>query len=115
METIKYYSKWAGDCVKAHVVATLVAKNGKKYVSSNFCLTPQTNCPRADKLPGEGYEVCASICNQPAHAEVNALFAAKGDAKGGTMYVDYSWVCDDCKRACKDAGVKEIIIGKPPC
>lgn len=114
METINYYSRWAGPCVKAHVVATLIAKNGKRYVSSNFCLTPQDICPRADKPSGEGYKVCKSICNQPSHAEVSTLFAAKGNTVGSTMYVEYTWVCQDCKEACEAAGVKEIILGRPP-
>lgn len=114
METIKYYSKWAAKCAKADVVATLVAVNGKRYESSNFILSPKVVCPRGDMPSGVGYALCKSECMQVGHAEENVIYAAKRDTIGSTIYVRHSWICDNCQRLARDAGVKEIIIGEPP-
>lgn len=112
-----YAPKGSGKCAKAHVVATLVAANGQQFQSSNFCLTPQPECPRDfyGYKSGEGYHLCKEICNQPAHAEENVVFFAKKegtDVRGSKIYVDYTWICENCKQICKDVGA-DVVIGKP--
>jgi deoxycytidylate deaminase len=109
----------AGPCAKVRVVATLVSRNGDKFESSNFCHKPQATCPRDDAgmKSGEGYHLCREICEQPGHAEPNAIELARvlgQDTEGSTIYVDYTWVCDNCKNDAKMAGVKDIIIGVAP-
>lgn len=104
-----------GPCVKDVVKAILVAKNGMRFIGTNYCVTPQTVCPRvtAGFKAGEGYHLCKSVCNQPGHAEENAIRSAGPLAKGSKIYVEYKWVCDNCKRIAYEAGA-EIIIGSPP-
>lgn len=114
----RYQPRGSGKCAKAHVVATLVTKDGEQFQSSNFCLTPQPECPRDfhGYKSGEGYHLCKEICNQPAHAEENVIFFAKKqgcDLRGATIYVDYTWICENCKRISEEAGVS-LEIGKPP-
>lgn len=113
-----YFPRTAGPCAKAHVVATLITKKGERYESSNFCLTPQQECPREIQgyRAGEGYHLCKTICNQVGHAKENVLFFAKknkADVRGSTIYVDYSWICNNCKKLGEDVGVN-IVVGKPP-
>ena len=106
-----------GPCFKKQVKATLVAYNGKRYVGTNECDDAQDYCPRnAEGYPaGEGYHLCRLVCKQTAHAEVHALAAAGDNAAGSTMYIEgIDWVCGDCKAACAEALVKEVIIGSPP-
>lgn len=63
---------------------------------------------------GVGYELCKSICDQPAHAEVAACLAAGEAARGGKLYLEgHYYACDNCKHVAAEHGV-EIIIGSPP-
>ena len=114
MNTINYHPRYSGPCAKALVRATLVALDGKHYTSTNFTLTPQATCPRGDMPADVGYELCKTACSQPSHAEINVLYAAKGNTKGATMYIEYKRICDACRQACEDAGVANIVLGKPP-
>lgn len=98
-----YLPKHSGPCAKAHVVAKLVTPDGSEYESSNFCLTPQTECPRELQgyKAGEGYHLCKTVCNQIAHAEENVIYFARkkgANVRNSTIYVDYSWICDNCKK-----------------
>jgi len=64
---------------------------------------------------GVGYELCRDICQQPAHAEVNALASAGDHALGGTLYLEgHTYACDPCKEAAAKAGIVAIVIGAPP-
>jgi deoxycytidylate deaminase len=100
-----------GPCAKQTVTATIVAENGNMYISTNYCLTPQAICPRADLPTGEGYELCKDICRQVGHAEVNAIKLAGSDSVEATLYLSgHTYACDSCKKAAKEAGIKEIVI-----
>lgn len=102
-------------CVKQTVTATIVATNSRCYVATNHCLNPQTTCPRAGLPTGQGYELCKSICQQPGHAEINALELAGSAAVGATMYLEgHTYACEPCKTAARNAGIREIIFGAPP-
>jgi len=101
-----------GPCAKQVVTATVVAKNGTHYVATNHCDTPQAECPRS---PSDGYELCSSVCNQKAHAEVNAVRLAGKYADGAVMYLNGHYhACEPCIEAARDAGVNEIVIGEAP-
>ena len=104
-----------GPCAKQVVRATLVARNGERFVGANDCANPQPSCPR-DGLPsGVGYHLCTGICRQTGHAEVNAICAAGNKAEGSVIYLTgHTYACDDCKNFAEWAGVAEIKIEPPP-
>ena len=100
-----------GRCAKRHVEATLVTAAGRMYTGTNACETPQTRCPRE---PGEGYEKCKTVCNQGAHAEIDALVAAvKAEGAYAALDADviiygHYYGCEHCSRTL--AGVRRITI-----
>lgn len=101
-------------CARRQTRATLIAPDGQRFVGTNRVNNPQPACPREGMATGEGYELCKSICDQPAHAEVNACLAAGEMARGGTLYLEgHYYACEPCKRAAAEHGV-EIVIGSPP-
>lgn len=104
-----------GPCVKQTVRATVVTPDGRRFVGTNYVNNPQDVCPRASMPTGQGYELCKSVCDQPAHAEVNACNAAGADARGSVLYLEgHYYACDPCAAHAKAAGVVEIIMGAPP-
>lgn len=112
-KVVEYHGE--GPCAKQVVTATLVAKNGTYFVSSNHCATPKEYCQRAGMPSGEGYDLCQSVCGQSGHAEVNAVKLAGKFASGGVLYITgHTYACDSCVSAAKLAGVMKIIIGAPP-
>ena len=104
-----------GPCAKQVVTATIVTPSGKRYIGNNYCLKPQTECPRKDMPSGQGYHLCKEVCFQPRHAEANALLAAGEEARGAYLFLEgHTYACDSCQRLALDAGVRSIIIGAPP-
>jgi deoxycytidylate deaminase len=101
-----------GKCVKQTVIA-IISNNGKHYIGTNWCKNLQTECPRDVKgmKTGEGYEFCKNVCKQDGHAEENAILMAGEEAKGATMLlIGHYYMCDRCQKACKEAGIKDIVI-----
>jgi len=104
-----------GPCAKQTTRATIVALDGSRYVGENDCLTPQATCPRGDMPSGVGYELCASICHQTGHAEVNAVRAAGSAAEGAILYLEgHTYACGNCKAVAAAAGIREIVVAPPP-
>jgi deoxycytidylate deaminase len=104
----------SGPCAKMVVTATVVALNGKRYRATNYCRKPQLSCARAGMPSGVGYELCKSVCDQPEHAEVNAVLGAGPDAAGATVYlVGHTYACQACVDFCVKAGAS-VIVGSPP-
>jgi len=98
-------------CAKRHVVA-IIEKDEKYYVGSDWCHNPQKKCPR---LPGEDYSKCKTVCKQDGHAEIEAIKAAKGRARGGVMYlIGHDHCCEPCLVAMGKAGIKKIIFNVYP-
>lgn len=103
-----------GPCVKQTVKATIVTQGGEVFVGTNHCLNAQLTCPRADMPTGVGYELCRSVCQQPAHAEVNAIAEAGQHARGATLFLEgHTYACAPCLSACEEAGIASVIIGPP--
>lgn len=105
-----------GPCVKQVVTATIITPDGRRYVGRNDCNNAQKTCPRADMPTGMGYELCRDICQQPGHAEIQAL-AAAGDAdlSESSLYLEgHTYVCAPCMQAVAARGVILIEIGSPP-
>lgn len=103
-----------GPCAKQTVTATVVARDGRRFVGTNYCRNAQPACPRSGMPSGIGYKLCRDICEQPAHAEVNALMAAGEHAEGATLYLEgHTYACESCKAAADAAGVARIVIGAP--
>lgn len=105
-----------GPCAKQTVKATVITIDGAVFIGTNHCNRPQSVCPRADMASGVGYELCKSVCDQPAHAEVNALALAGEKAQGATLYLEgHTYACDNCQACANHTGITQIIIGAPPC
>lgn len=105
-----------GPCVRRHVKATIVTPAGRRFIGTNFCLTPQTVCPRGDMPTGVGYELCTSVCHQPGHAEVMALSSAcSADLTGAVCYVEgHDYACEDCLKRLRKALVFRVLFCPPP-
>jgi tRNA(Arg) A34 adenosine deaminase TadA len=115
MTTITFSPEGSGPCAKQVVKATVIAASGVRYVGTNHCMTPQATCARAGMPSGVGYDLCKSVCNQDAHAEVNAIRVAGSEAKGATLYLEgHTYACAPCMDAAEAAGVAKVIIGAPP-
>ena len=105
----------SGPCAKRRVTATVVDTSGTHWVAFNHTMKPQTRCPRAGMSTGVGYELCRDVCQQPGHAEINAIKFAGDKARGATLYVSgHSYVCDDCMSAARKGGVSKVVVGHPP-
>lgn len=104
----------SGPCVKQVVKATVISRSGNEFVATNHCDTPQQKCPRADMPTGVGYHLCREVCNQPGHAEVNALALAArwgADVVGGTLIVEgHTYACDSCKAFARQAGIARLVV-----
>lgn len=112
MNTTRLAPEGSGPCVKQTVTATVVTADGTRYVATNHCMNPQTECPRADMPTGVGYELCKSVCQQPAHAEVNAINLAGDAARGAVLYLEgHTYACEACKSAAEQAGIARIVMG----
>lgn len=104
----------SGPCAKQHVQATVVTRDGHRYVGTNACLNPQRQCPRdaAGFETGQGYHLCREVCEQVGHAETVALRAAGGHARGAVLEVrGHTYACKECLAAAKAAGVLEVVVG----
>lgn len=105
----------SGPCAKQTVTAMIVAQNGTHFVATNHCLSPQPTCARAGMPTGVGYELCKSVCQQPAHAEINVIRFAGKHARGGTLYLSgHTYVCDECQAVAREAGVVSIVVPAVP-
>ena len=95
-------------CAKKQVTCVLIKNGDIIAVGRNSCRNPQTSCPR---LPGEGYEKCKAICDQPGHAEEIALERAGNQAKGCTAYLfGIGHYCKSCQIKLFAAGVESLKI-----
>lgn len=93
-------------CAKVVVRATLTLKSGEVVTGENWCGNPQQFCPRE---PGEGYAKCRWICNQPNHAEGDAVRQALDagfDLLGSTMHVTHKRICGDCQKILDAFGIE---------
>lgn len=101
-------------CFKQTTIAVVV-NNGKAWVGSNWCHYPQPMCPRSGLATGEGYDLCHEICEQHAHAEVDACMKAHTNARGGTLYlIGHTYCCSRCNDVMKIYGISRIVIGEYP-
>jgi deoxycytidylate deaminase len=101
-------------CAKVTTVAIII--NGDKiFVGSNSVGNPQKTCPRdeAGFKTGEGYHLCKEVCNQGAHAEVDACQKAGEHAKGGTLILmGHYYCCDNCIKVMEEHGIEKVKILK---
>ena len=100
----------------AKLTTTAIIINGDKvFVGSNHCGNPQTTCPRDEQgyKTGEGYHLCKDICQQGAHAEVDACMKAGEHAKGGTLILmGHYYCCDNCIKVMEEHGIESVKILK---
>jgi deoxycytidylate deaminase len=101
-------------CAKQTTVA-IIMNGDKMFVGTNSCGNPQKVCPRDEQgyKTGEGYHLCKEICQQGAHAEVDACQKAGEYAKGATLILlGHYYCCDNCKKVMKEHGIKNVKIFK---
>lgn len=99
----------AGPCAKQTVAVLVVGRSGTRYLATNYTFNPQPVCPRGDMPTGVGYHLCKEVCQQPGHAEINALILAGEDAMGGRMVISgHTYACESCQGAARRAGVVKI-------
>lgn len=102
-------------CAKREVFCVIVRKDPlyrgqlNTVWGTNWCQKPRHKCPREE---GEDYTKCKTVCNQPAHAEINALERAKaqwGNVSGSmALVIGHHRVCSDCIQALESAGIQLI-------
>lgn len=104
-----YEDTWdqVGPCAKTTTTCTIYGGRHGVYVGKNWCLNPQSSCPRE---PGEGYEKCKTICQQIGHAEEVAVMVAQGDINEDSFAVleGHTYYCQNCQETLFDAGVKSL-------
>jgi deoxycytidylate deaminase len=101
-------------CVK-QVITAIIINGDKVFVGSNHCGNPQTTCPRDEQgfKTGEGYHLCKEVCNQDAHAEVDACIKAGEHAKGATLILlGHYYCCDNCIKVMEEYGIAQVKILK---
>lgn len=104
-----------GPCAKQTVTATVVTPDGREFAGTNYCANPQSVCPRAGMPTGVGYELCRSVCQQPAHAEVNAVLAAGAAAEGSTLVIEgHTYACGSCMKVADAAGISQVLFKARP-
>ena len=97
-------------CARQTTIAIIV-NNGKHWIGTNNCESPQESCPRKDLPTGVGYELCKNICRQPGHAEENACKIAGKNAEGGILFLlGHTSCCDNCIKSMAEHKIKEVII-----
>lgn len=102
-------------CRKRVVRATVRTPTGAYFVATNHLSVDPGVCPRAEYPTGEGYDLCASVCGQQAHAEIRALSLAGKKARGATLYIEgHTYACESCMRAADEAGIADVVVGPPP-
>ncbi len=65
-------------------------------------------CKREGYPSGEGYELC-EYCQYANHAEANAV-RGKTFRGAKVLLFGHYYACEECKKACKEAGVAKITI-----
>jgi len=112
--------KQPGPCARRVVKATIVTPSGMQFEGTNHCLNAQPTCPRAHLPTGVGYEFCRDVCEQPGHAEIQALWNASLaqphlHLSGSICYIEgHTYVCENCNKALFEAGVGQVVFAKPP-
>ena len=102
-----------GPCARLSVQCMIQTNDYRTMWGSNICNNAQFLCPRA---PGEDYKKCKTVCDQPGHAETEALRQAieaygADVLRGGVAHVwGHYTCCRECSEALARAGIKEIII-----
>ena len=111
-----------GPCAKQAVKATVVMLDGSRYTGANECRKPQTRCPRDayGYKTGEGYHLCAEVCDQVGHAEAVAVWKlveshqGRNVPAGGVCYLEgHTYACGLCTRLLDRYGIR-LQISAPP-
>jgi deoxycytidylate deaminase len=103
-------------CLKQSVYAMIEIGDKKVFGTNKMINNEVKECPRDIQgyVSGAGYHLCKDICQQEAHAEIDALKNAKTlgvDVAGGKLtLVGHTYCCNNCKTAMVSAGITEVEI-----
>ena len=104
-------------CIKQSVYAMIETKCETEIFGSNKILNSEvTECPRdlQGYVSGAGYHLCKEICNQTAHAEVDAINNAKEmgiDLTGSKLNLfGHTYCCDNCVGHMVEHGISIVDI-----
>lgn len=101
-------------CLKQRVNAIIVTKDNYIIFGTNNINNKIDICPRANSKSGEDYHFCKDICNQNAHAEVDAINNALKnniDINDSTLYlIGHTYCCNNCLENLNKYNIKNIII-----
>lgn len=101
-------------CLKQRVNAIIVTKDNYIIFGTNNINNKIDICPRANSKSGEDYHFCKDICNQNAHAEVDAINNALKnniDINDATLYlIGHTYCCNNCLDNLNKYNIKNIII-----
>jgi deoxycytidylate deaminase len=104
-------------CIKQSVYVMIETKCGTEIFGSNKMLNTEIReCPRdlQGYVSGAGYHLCKEICNQNAHAEVDAINTAKEmgidltDSK--LSLFGHTYCCDNCVSNMISNGITKVDI-----
>lgn len=101
-------------CLKQRVNAVIVSKDNQIVFGTNNINNKVDCCPRANSKSGEDYHFCKDVCNQNAHAEVDAINNALKnniDINEATLYlIGHTYCCNNCLENLKKYNITNIII-----
>ena len=106
-------------CIKQPVGAAVFDKDfGLLGAGSNDVAHPPLECPRVKYgyPSGRGYSMCKEICQQPRHAEVDAVHNAlkcvpAGLLKGASVYIwGHTYCCPACLEFMREAGIAKVVF-----
>ncbi len=106
-------------CLKQSVYAMVETVDGDIVYGSNKMLNEVSSCPRdgAGCASGEGYDMCKTVCNQNAHAEVDAMQAAERegyDLEGAKLtLVGHTYCCENCTNEMLSRNIARVEILDP--
>ena len=98
-------------CAKQTTVAIIMKEKKFICMGTNAIKNDVDECARKNMKPGEGYELCQSICKQYGHAEERACYMGGPLVKGGTLYlIGHTHSCIKCLNTMKSYGIEKLVI-----
>ena len=101
---------------KKQSTGAVVVQQGKIISSGCNAGKKVETCPRETKKykTGEGYHLCKEVCNQKAHAEIDAInnaISSQAETNGANLYLyGHWWCCKNCWDVIIDAEISNVYL-----